>query len=98
MNGLKPKGEKKRRVSNATDVCLGRLIRAPETVYQIYDLAESLYMRDGGAAARLSLADIEQVSEVLRQTKKDSEQMKKQFCDLATVEGSFQPEIIPIGF
>ncbi len=98
MNGLKTKGEKKRRESDATDICLRRLARAPETVNQIYDLAESLYMRDGGAAARLSLADIEQVSEVLRQTEKDIERMKKQFCDLATVEGNFQPEIIPIGF
>ncbi len=98
MNGLKPKGEKKRRVSNATDVCLGRLVRAPETISQIYDLAESLYMRDGGAAARLSLTDIEQISEVLRQTEKNIEKMKKQFCDLAGVEGNFQPEIIPIGF
>lgn len=98
MNGLKIKGEKKCRPLNATDVCLRQLIKAPETVNQIYDLAESLYMRDGGASARLSLADIEQVSEVLRQTEKDIEKMKKQFCDLGTVEGSFQPEIIPIGF
>ncbi len=98
MNGLKLKGEKKRRVSDATDICLRRLARAPETVNQIYELAESLYMRDGGAAARLSLSDIEQVSEVLRQTEKDIERMKKQFCDLATVEGNFLKEIVPIGF
>ncbi len=98
MNGLKPKGEKKRRVSDATDICLRRLARAPETVNEIYDLAESLYLRDGGSSARMSLSDIEQVSEVLRQTEKDIEKMKKQFCDLGTVEGSFQPEIIPIGF
>lgn len=95
MNGLK---EKKRRVKDATDACLRRLVKAPETVNRIYDLAESLYMRDEGAAARLSLADIEQVGEVLKQTEKDIERMKKQFCDLATVEGNFQPEIIPIGF
>ncbi len=98
MNGLKLKGEKKRRVSDATDICLRRLARAPENVNQIYDLAESLYMRDGGATARLSLADIERVSEVLRQTEKDIERMKKQFCDLATVEGNFLTEIVPIGF
>ncbi len=98
MNGLKLKGKKKRRTKDATDVCLQHLARMPETVNQIYDLAESLYMRDGGATARMSLADIEQVGEVLRQTEKDIEKMKKQFCDLGTVEGSFQPEIIPIGF
>ncbi len=93
MSDLKIKGEKKRLVSDATDVCLGRLVRAPETVNQIYDLAESLYMRDGGATARMSLADIEQVGEVLRQTEKDIEKMKKQFCDLGTVEGNSLTEI-----
>ncbi len=98
MSDLKIKGEKKRRTMDSTDVCLRRLARAPEIVNQIYDLAESLYLRDGGVSARLSLSDIEQVSEVLRQTEKDIEKMKKQFCDLGTVEGSFQPEIIPIGF
>ncbi|MBA3634363.1 MAG: hypothetical protein H0W58_16375 [Acidobacteria bacterium] len=98
MNGLKIESKKKRRTLDATDICLRRLVKAPETVNQIYDLAESLYMRDGGATARLSLADIEQVGEVLRQTEKDIERMKKQFCDLAMVEGNFLPEIIPIGF
>ncbi|CAN5735241.1 hypothetical protein BH24ACI2_BH24ACI2_12180 [soil metagenome] len=98
MNGLKIESKKKRRATDPTDICLRRLAKAPETVNQIYDLAESLYMRDGGATARLSHADIKQVSEILRQTEKDIEKMKKQFCDLATVEGSFQPKIIPIGF
>ncbi len=98
MSDLKIKGEKNQRENDATVVCLRRLISATETVNQIYDLAESLYMRDGGAMARLSLADIEQVGEVLHQTEKDIEKMKKQFCDLAMVEGNFLPEIIPIGF
>ncbi len=98
MNSLKLKGEKKHRTLDPTDICLRRLAKAPETVNQIYDLAESLYLRDGGASARLSLADIEQVGKVLQQTEKDIEKMKKQFCDLAGVEDSFQPEIIPIGF
>ena len=98
MNGLKTESKKKRRTSGETDKVLRRLAKAPETVNQIYELAESLYMRDGEAMARMSLADIEQVSEVLRQTEKDIEKMKKQFCDLAGVEGDFQAENIPIGF
>ena len=46
----------------------------------------------------MSLADIEQVGDYLRQIEKDIETMKKQFLDLAAVEGGFQPEKIPIGF
>ena len=98
MNGLKTESKKKRRTSGETDKVLRRLAKGPETVNQIYELAESLYMRDGEATARLSLDDIEQVGEVLRQTEKDIEKMKKQFCDLAVVEGGFQTEKIPIGF
>jgi alpha-amylase/alpha-mannosidase (GH57 family) len=46
----------------------------------------------------MSLVDIEQVQEYLRQTENDVQAMKKQFLDLATVEGDFQTEKIPIGF
>ena len=98
MNDLKTESRKKRRTSGEIDKVLRRLAQAPETVNQIYELAESLYMRDAGAMARLSLDDIEQVGEVLRQTEKDIEKMKKQFCDLGAVEGGFQSERIPIGF
>ncbi len=70
----------------------------PETALQIYELAESLYMREGGAAGRMSLAEIEQVGDYLRQCENDSEAIKKQFLDLAEIEGSFQPEKIPVGF
>ena len=77
-----------------------RLARAKDSALQIYELAESLYMRDAGGAgaARISLADIERINEVLRQTTSDIEKMKKQFLDLATVEGSFHGEQIPVGF
>jgi len=86
---------------DASNEALRRLARAPESALQIYEFAESLYMRDGDGkamTARMSLADIEQVGEYLRQTEKDIETMKKQFLDLATIEGRFQPEKIPIGF
>jgi len=98
------------KTKNKTDCCgefdesdkaLRRLTRAPETVNRIYELAESLYMRDGGDGAtgqRMSLVDIEQVQEYLRQTENDVQWMKKQFLDLATIEGGFQTEKIPIGF
>ena len=98
MNGLKTESKKKRRTSGETDKVLRRLAKAPETVNQIYELAESLYMRDPSAAGRMTFSDIEQVGEVLRQTEKDIEKMKKQFCDLAMIEGGFQTEKIPIGF
>ncbi len=86
------------RTTGATDEVLGRLVKVPETALQIYELAESLYMREGGAAARMSLAEIEQVGDYLRQCENDSEAIKKQFRDLAEIEASFQPEKIPIGF
>ena len=83
-----------------SDEALRRLARAPETALQIYELAESLYMRDGDGTAgqRLSLADIEQVNEYLRQTENDVQAIKKQFQELAAVEGGFQTQKIPIGF
>ena len=84
------------------DEALRRLIKAPETALKIYELAESLYMRDGdnGGAMRqrMSLADIERVQEYLRQAENDIAAMKKQFLDLATLDGNFQPEKIPVGF
>jgi hypothetical protein len=95
---VKTKARCDRRAIDSKDEALRRLVKAPETVNQIYELAESLYMRDGAATARMSLADIEQVGDYLRQTETDIETMKKQFLDLATIEGSFQPEKIPIGF
>ena len=95
---MKTKAKNDRRAIDSKDEALRRLVKAPETVNQIYELAESLYMRDGAATARMSLADIEQVGDYLRQTEKDIETMKKQFLDLAVIEGGFQPEKIPIGF
>ncbi|MBA4125238.1 MAG: hypothetical protein H0X72_22595 [Acidobacteria bacterium] len=95
---MKTKAKNDRCAIDSKDEALRRLVKAPETVNQIYELAESLYMRDGAATARMSLADIEQVGDYLRQTEKDIETMKKQFLDLAVIEGGFQPEKIPIGF
>lgn len=87
--------------SSASDEALRRLTRAPETALQIYELAESLYMRDGGEGAtgqRMSLADIEQIHEYLRRTENNVQAMKKQFQELAAVESGFQTQKIPIGF
>ena len=95
---VKPKTENDRQPSGANDEVLRRLVKAPETALQIYDFAESLFMREGGATARMSLADIEQVGDYLRSVENDIEAMKKQFRDLAEIEGSFQPEKIPVGF
>ncbi len=95
---MKQKTKNNCRTSGANDASLRRLICAPETALQIYELAESLYMREGGAAARMSLAEIEQVGDYLRQCENDSEAIKKQFRDLAEIEASFQPEKITVGF
>lgn len=95
---MKTKIKNNRGVIDATDVCLQRLARAPETAHQIYELAESLYMREDGNSARMTLADIERVNEYLRSIENDIEAMKKQFRDLATLEGSFYAEKIPTGF
>ncbi len=91
-------GSDRRDNSSANDEAFRRLIRAPETALKIYELAESLYMRDGTTGQRMSLVDIEQVQEYLRQSENDVQAMKKQFQDLATVESGFQTEKIPIGF
>jgi hypothetical protein len=99
---VKTKNKNDRRDAlDASNEALRRLTRAPENALKIYELAESLYMRDGGDGAtgqRMSLVDIEQVQEYLRQTENDVQWMKKQFLDLATIEGGFQTEKIPIGF
>ena len=94
-------GSDRRDAFDANDEALRRLTRAPETALKIYELAESLYMRDGDDAAtgqRMSLADIELIEEYLRQTENDVQAMKKQFQELAAIEGGFQTEEIPIGF
>ena len=93
------KTRKNRRASDAADIVLRRLARAKESAHQIYELAESLYLqRENGVAARMTLADIERINEYLREIENDSKRMKKQFADLANLEGGFQPEKIPIGF
>ena len=86
------------RESSASDACLRRLVKMPETAHQIYELAESLFMRDDGAAGRMTLAEIERVNNYLRQTDADLKWMQKQLQDLATIEGSFQTDVIPVGF
>jgi uncharacterized membrane protein len=87
---------KKNRQNDTGGEVLRRLVKAPETVNQIYELAESLFWRE--ANLRMTLADIEQVSKYLRQTESEVEAMKKQFRDLALIEGSFHAERIPTGF
>lgn len=95
-------GSDRRDNSSANDEALRRLTRAPETALKIYELAESLYMRDGdgdGATRqRMSLADIERLQEYLRQTENDVQAMKKQFQELAAIESGFQTKEIPLGF
>lgn len=93
-------GSDRRAAFDANDEALRRLTRAPETALKIYELAESLYMRDGDGATgqRMSFADIERLQEYLRQTENDVQAMKKQFQELAAIEGGFQTEEIPIGF
>lgn len=99
---MKTKNKRDRRDAlNPNDEALRRLVKAPETVLKIYELAESLYMRDGGEAAgrkTMSFADIELIGDYLRQAENDIVAMKKQFLDLATLEGDFQTDKIPIGF
>lgn len=92
-----------RREANQTDAVLRRLVRAPETAHQIYELAESLYLRDGddgdgAASGRMTLADIERIGEYLREIENHDKLMKKQFADLATLTSEFHPPMIPVGF
>jgi len=87
-----------------TEIVLRRLTNAPETAHQIYELAESLYLRsssDGGgdaASGRMTLADIERIGAYLREVENNDREMKKQFAELATVPGEFHQPKIPIGF
>ena len=92
----KNKNDSRRNLS-VTDKTLRRLTRAPETALKIFEFAESLYMRDE-TAERMSFADIEQVGEFLKQAETNFKWMKKQFQDLAEIEGDVQTARIPIGF
>lgn len=97
---MKTKNKNDRREASQTDTVLRRLVDAPETAHQIYELAESLYLRreNGDASARLTLADIEQIGIYLREVENSDREMKKQFAELATVSGEFHPPKIPMGF
>ena len=90
-------GKRNRRISSVTDQTLRRLVKTPDTASRIFEFAESLYWRDE-TAERMTFGDIEQIHALLRQTENDLKWMKKQFQDLAEIEGDFQSEIIPIGF
>lgn len=88
-----------RRARDQTDIVLRRLVNVPETAHQIYELAESLYLRyENGDASRLTPADIEQIGKYLREVENNAREMKKQFAELATVSGEFHPPKIPVGF
>lgn len=100
---MKTKSKNDRREADATENALRRLIGAPENAHQIYELAESLYLRssgdDGGAASgRMTLTEIEQIGAYLREVENNDREMKKQFAELATAAGEFNPPKIPIGF
>ncbi len=99
---VKTKSKNDRRETDATETVLRRLARAPETAHQIYELAESLYQRngdEGGAApGRMTLADIERIGKYLREIETDDKEMKKQFAELATLTSEFHPPEIPVGF
>ncbi len=95
---MKTKSKNDGHKANATDISLQRLARAPETAHQIYELAESLYLREHNDSARITLADIERIGEYLREVETDGKRMKSQFLELSAVEGSFYSEEIPIGF
>ncbi len=100
---MKTKSKNDRRETNQTETVLRRLVRAPETAHQIYELAESLYQRNGydnggAASGRMTLADIERIGEYLREIENHDKLMKKQFADLATLTSEFHPPEIPVGF
>lgn len=100
---MKTKSKNDCRKANQTEIVLRRLARAPETAHQIYELAESPYLRygdDGGGASsgRMTLADIERIGEYLREIENHDKLMKKQFADLATLTSEFHPPEIPVGF
>jgi hypothetical protein len=100
---VKTKSKNDRSERDATETVLRRLARAPETAHQIYELAESLYLRscgdgDGAFPGRMTLADIEQIGKYLREVENHDKEMKKQFAELATAAGEFHPPKIPVGF
>ena len=101
---MKTKSKNDRRETNQTEIVLRRLINAPETAHQIYELAESLYLcssgddGDGAASGRMTLADIEQIGVYLREVENNDREMKKQFAELATLTSEFHPPKIPVGF
>lgn len=99
---MKTKSKNDRRETNQTEIVLRRLVKTPETAHQIYELAESLYLRscDGGvtASGRMTLAEIERIGAYLREVENSDREMKKQFAELATVPGEFHPPEIPVGF
>ncbi len=83
--------------SRETEKTLGQLIKTPKTAHLIFEFAESLFFRDE-TAERMSLSDIKQVGEFLNETDHDLKLMKKQFQDLAEIEGGFESGAIPVGF
>lgn len=101
---MKTKSKNDRRETDTTEIVLRRIINAPETAHQIYELAESLYLRscddgDGGASpGRMTLDDIEQINKYLREVENQDKEIKKQFAELATIPGEFHPPKIPVGF
>lgn len=102
---MKAKNKNDRREANQTDIVLRRLVTAPESAHQIYELAESLYLRscddssgDGAASRRMTLAEIERIGAYLREVENQDREIKKQFAELATVSGEFHPPKIPVGF
>jgi septal ring factor EnvC (AmiA/AmiB activator) len=82
--------------TGASDKVLKKLVKAPESINQIYAIAESLFMRDPNV--RMTGADIEQVNEYLRQTENEIDQMKKQLWELASSAEVFRGETVPPGF
>ena len=87
---------KSTRKAETSDAVLTRLVKAPEHNHQIYEIAESLFMRDPNV--RMSLADIERVNKYLRQTENDVDAVKKQLRELALIEEVFRGEAVPLGF
>ena len=96
---VKTKNKQMRREAHQTDIVLRRLAGAAETAHQIYELAESLYLRyENGDTSRLTLADIEQIGIHLREVENNDREMKKQFAELTTLTSEFYPPKIPVGF
>lgn len=82
--------------TGVSDKVLKKLVTAPESINQIYAIAESLFMRDPNV--RMTGADIEQVNEYLRQTENEIDQMNKQLWELASSAEVFRGDRVPPGF